>query len=517
MKKKILALTLSVAMLTTGALTSVPAAEFEDTSICADEVSSDVNEDFDSLDTREDTEVEFDNTDSNFSSEENIDYSYEGIDSSDSEFISDETEVFTEDVGIDDDINPENSSVSETPSREPLKPAVTESIVTGLEKPLKFYPGKFYDFTVTGAGMDNTDPIENDERWEPLYWSTKNNPSTIQVNTRWRIGSSKGIMESNTYSMYIFFKKQFFDCKHGWEYTEDIQSLRITFESDSITTSELDSWINSDKDEYGNPIPTEPPTVTPTPPTVTPTPPTLQMRVNTHSITLRTGQSTSSVKVTNATPYFRVVAWYSDNTSIAKVNPYGKITAGKKPGKTYITIVMSTGEAAKIKVTVQKGKIKTKSISGLKKKVSVNKGKTLKLTPVLSPQTSQEKISYSSSNKKVATVSSKGIIKGIKAGTTKITVKSGTKKFVVTVTVPKTTTKKITGIKSAIKLKKGKTYKLKPKKVPANSDYKISYNSSNKKVATVSSKGVITARKKGSTTITIKSGKISVKCKVTVK
>ena len=421
MKKKILALTLSVAMLTTGALTSVPAAEFEDTSICADEVSSDVNEDFDSLDIREDTEVEFDDTENDFSSDEHVDFSYDAIDSSDSEFISDETEVFTEDVGINDDTNPENPTVSVTPSREPLKPAVTESIVTGLEKPLKFYPSKFYDFTVTGAGMDNTDPIENDERWEPLYWSTKNNPSTIQVNTRWRIGSSKGIMESNTYSMYIFFKKQFFDCKHGWEYTEDIQSLRITFESDSITTSELDNWINSDKDEYGNPIPTEPPTVTPTPPT-------LQMRVNTHSITLRTGQSTSSVKVTNATPYFRVVAWYSDNTSIAKVNPYGKITAGKKPGKTYITIVMSTGEAAKIKVTVQKGKIKTKSISGLKKKVSVNKGKTLKLTPVLSPQTSQEKISYSSSNKKVATVSSKGIIKGIKAGTTKITVKSGSKK-----------------------------------------------------------------------------------------
>ena len=418
MKKEIFALTLSVAMLITGGLTSVTAAELEDTSICADEVSSDVNEDFDSLDIREDTEVEFDDTENDFSSDEHVDFSYDAIDSSDSEFIADKTEVFTEDVGINDDTNPENPTVSVTPSREPLKPAVTESIVTGLEKPLKFYPSKFYDFTVTGAGMDNTDPIENDERWEPLYWSTKNNPSTIQVNTRWRIGSSKGIMESNTYSMYIFFKKQFFDCKHGWEYTEDIQSLRITFESDSITTSELDSWINSDKDEYGNPIPTEPPTVTPTPPTV-------QMKVNTHSITLRTGQSTSSVKVTNSTPYFRVVAWYSDNTSIAKVNPYGKITAGKRPGKTYVTVVMSTGEAAKIKVTVQKGKIKTKSISGLKKKVSVNKGKTLKLTPVLSPQTSQEKISYSSSNKKVATVSSKGVITARKKGSTTITIKSG--------------------------------------------------------------------------------------------
>ena len=280
MKKEILALTLSVAMLITGGLTSVTAAEFEDTSICADEVSSDVNEDFDSLDIREDTEVEFDDTENDFSNDEHVDFSYDAIDSSDSEFIADKTEVFTEDVGINDDTNPENPTVSVTPSREPLKPAVTESIVTGLEKPLKFYPSKFYDFTVTGAGMDNTDPIENDERWEPLYWSTKNNPSTIQVNTRWRIGSSKGIMESNTYSMYIFFKKQFFDCKHGWEYTEDIQSLRITFESDSITTSELDSWINSDKDEYGNPIPTEPPTVTPTPPT-------LQMKVNTMMSVLR--------------------------------------------------------------------------------------------------------------------------------------------------------------------------------------------------------------------------------------
>ena len=84
-----------------------------------------------------------------------------------------------------------------------------------------------------------------------------------------------------------------------WELTQRIFNLlRILFKVlYSITTSELDSWINSDKDEYGNPIPTEPPTVTPTPPTVTPTPPTvtptpptLQMRVNNsfHHTTHRT-------------------------------------------------------------------------------------------------------------------------------------------------------------------------------------------------------------------------------------
>ena len=46
----------------------------------------------------------------------------------------------------------------------------------------------------------------------------------------------------------------------------------------------------------------------------------------------------------SATSSFRVVAWYSANTSITKVTSRGKITAGKKVGSTYITIVMSTGE-----------------------------------------------------------------------------------------------------------------------------------------------------------------------------
>ncbi len=232
---------------------------------------------------------------------------------------------------------------------------------------------------------------------------------------------------------------------------------------------------------------------------------------------LRTGQSTSAVKVTNTNAYFRVVAWYSDNTTIAKVNSSGKITAGKKTGKTYITVVMNTGEATKIKVTVQSTSVKTASITGIKKKIAIEKGKTVKLKPVLNPITSQEPIKYSSSNPKIASVSSKGVIKGLKGGTTKITVKSGSKKFVVTVTVLKTATDKITGIKSELILKKGKTSKLKPKRIPSNSDDKISYSSSNKKVATVNAKGIITAKKKGITVITIKSGKIKTTCKVTVK
>ena len=86
-------------------------------------------------------------------------------------------------------------------------------------------------------------------------------------------------------------------------------------------------------------------------------------------------------------------------------------------------------------VSVQKGAVKTKSIKGLSKSVSVVKGKSLTLKPTLEPVNSPEKITYTSSNKKVATVSAKGVVKGVKPGTAKITVKAAKKKAVVTVKV----------------------------------------------------------------------------------
>ena len=131
--------------------------------------------------------------------------------------------------------------------------------------------------------------------------------------------------------------------------------------------------------------------------------------------------------------------------------------------------------------------------------------------------TVQEKISYTSSNKKIVSVTSAGVITAKAAGTAKITVKSGSKKAVVTVTVPKTVTKSISGIPSKQTLKKGKSITWKVKLNPSNSDDKITYTSSNKKVAAVDSKGKITAKGKGTAIITVKSGKVSVKCKITVK
>lgn len=86
------------------------------------------------------------------------------------------------------------------------------------------------------------------------------------------------------------------------------------------------------------------------------------------------------------------------------------IKAGKKTGTAKITVTLMSGKKATLKVKVQTSRVRTTKISGLKKNVRLKKGQKLTLRPVISPLTSQEKVTYTSSNKKVATVSKKGVI-----------------------------------------------------------------------------------------------------------
>lgn len=121
------------------------------------------------------------------------------------------------------------------------------------------------------------------------------------------------------------------------------------------------------------------------------------------------------------------------------------------------------------------------------------------------------KVTFKSSNKKVATVNSKGVITGKKAGKAVITVKVGkyTKKLTVKVKKPS-----FKLVKSSVKLKKGNKTTIRVKAAPVS---KVTYKTSNKKVATVNSKGVVTAKKKGTAKITVKCNGITRTFKVTVK
>ena len=161
------------------------------------------------------------------------------------------------------------------------------------------------------------------------------------------------------------------------------------------------------------------------------------IKLNVTSIVLKVGQSTTKVKVSGLAKGDAVASWKTGNTKLVKVTNSGKITAGKKPGSTTITVKLKSGKKATIKVKVQKGEVKTTRITGVPSKSTIKAGKRLTLKPVISPITSVQKITYATSNKNIATVSSKGVITGKKPGKAKITVKSGTKKIEITVTVKK--------------------------------------------------------------------------------
>ncbi len=160
------------------------------------------------------------------------------------------------------------------------------------------------------------------------------------------------------------------------------------------------------------------------------------LEVNVQSLCLKVKQSTSAAKVTLARGD-KVASWKSNKPSVASVNDKGKITAGTKTGKAVITLKTLSGLTGKIKVTVQKKTVETTGITGLSKKVTLKKGKKLQLSPVIEPVTSQQKVTYVSSDKKTASVTAKGVVTAKKTGTAKIKVKSGKKTFTVTVKVKK--------------------------------------------------------------------------------
>ena len=264
----------------------------------------------------------------------------------------------------------------------------------------------------------------------------------------------------------------------------------------------------------------------------------------------------------------------SSNTSIATVNAKGVVTV-KKKGKCKITVTSIYDSQVKgtLSLTVSKGKQKAK-ITLKEKKASIVVGKTTTIKVKSFKGISNKNIAFSSSDKKVATVSSKGKVTGKKAGTATITVTSLINKkvkavFKVTVKTadmidtdysekgkgkivleednvvlyPEKSFHKIynhcgdahslefytedhesmdqfIGEQLLVQKEKYGQAQIKVKRITGVKNSAVSYKSSNTSVAAVSSTGFVTPKKVGTATITVTSKankKVQAKYKVTVK
>ena len=235
------------------------------------------------------------------------------------------------------------------------------------------------------------------------------------------------------------------------------------------------------------------------------------VKLNKTKVTLEKGKTvTLKATVTPSTLTDKSVTWKSSNTAIATVSTAGKVK-GVKAGTATITCTSkATGLSATCKVTVGYVKLdKTEAV--------VEKTKTLTLKATVYPSSLTDKsVTWKSSNTAVATVTSSGKVKGVKAGKATITCTSKA-------TGLSTTCKVIVGYvkldKTTASVKKGSTVTLKATVYPSTlSDQSVKWKSSNTSVATVSSSGKVKGVKAGTATITCTSVAtgLSKTCKVTV-
>ena len=233
--------------------------------------------------------------------------------------------------------------------------------------------------------------------------------------------------------------------------------------------------------------------------------PTQAVVLNKTFVTLNPGKI-EQLKITYlpdyATASIGTVKWTSSNEAVVTVDAAGKLTA-KTAGKAIITAVTSDGNVMYCIVTVENIKVSKITITTTtSNKIATGKKVTLKAT--VTPSNAYNKgVTWKSSNTKVATVSSSGVVTtkkkmGGKTVTITATAKDGSgKKASYKIYVKKGIVKKvyISGVKS---VKAGKKLYLKGKtSASSGANRTLKWSSSNTKYAKVSSKGTVTTYKAG--------------------
>ena len=218
------------------------------------------------------------------------------------------------------------------------------------------------------------------------------------------------------------------------------------------------------------------------------------------------------------------ISWSSSKESVATVTPEGIVEA-VSAGTAFITATSEdSGVNAKCEIIVKEKVINVTGIALNKTSLPLTEGEEFTLEATVTPDNATNKrVTWTSNNEAVATVSAEGVVKAIKAGTANITASSKDSgvnaKCEITV---KEKVISVTGIalsKTTLSLSEGEGFTLEATITPDNATNKeITWTSDNEAVATVSAEGVVKAIKAGTakvTATTVDQGK-SASCAVTV-
>lgn len=226
-----------------------------------------------------------------------------------------------------------------------------------------------------------------------------------------------------------------------------------------------------------------------------------------------------SVTILPQTAPSQTVMFSSDNESVATINGLGRITA-LTIGKANITA--SCGSLTRsFELNVKEKNTSTKIINvtdielaDYEKELAVDKMLNISAT-VLPTDATDSKLTYSSSNTGIATVTSTGVVKGISPGAVEITVSAGGYSKGISLVI-KVSTASIQMNTSCLVLKRGDSFQLSGKALPILAKQDFSFKSQDKSIATVTLSGNVTANSIGNTTILVSNGDFSVAVTVIV-
>ncbi len=250
--------------------------------------------------------------------------------------------------------------------------------------------------------------------------------------------------------------------------------------------------------------------------------------LNAHRITWpegKAGHFKPTVSPANATN--KTLKWSSSDPSVATVSAAGKLTA-VSAGKAKIFCETTDGSNLMeiCDVTVTSNVVKATSLKLNANKIVWPVGKAGHFKPTVLPaNTTNPKLSWTSSVKRVASVDANGKLTALSEGTTTITCKTTDgSNLKATCVVTVTNGIKVKTLKlncKTINWEVGKSASFRATVTPSNATNKtLRWTSSKPKVATVSQTGLLTAVSEGKTTITCQTtdgSNLSVTCAVTVR
>ena len=229
---------------------------------------------------------------------------------------------------------------------------------------------------------------------------------------------------------------------------------------------------------------------------------------------------TPTVLPKNATN--KKVIWSSSDTSVATVNSKGLVKAVKAGSCVITCTTKNRNKTATCKVTVLKT-ILSKSVRLEQKSLTLKDGKSATLVASIQPSNASiNTVTWSTDNKKVATVNSAGKVTAMSPGTCTITctTKDTGKTASCKVTVKASRVQSVALNKKIVTITAGDVVKLKATITPSYAtNKKVTWASSNPKIVKVSQKGNIKGLKAGKATVTCTTadGKKVAACAVTVK